>query len=184
MAEIKINLYQNDRKKKAWNSSRYKAHNIICETWWMMEWACMASSGTGLLVFSDNVTEDRSSRINSEVYWDIYTLCPDSAKWSKVDWMALHITSGQWPKTLKKKTQEILKVKGGIFCNGQVNFLILTQLSMHFTCSRQNLRQKDPQKTTTEASCSKDLAKHHKMWCPWVPGLSQSLATKDSPLNI
>ncbi len=34
----------------------------------MMKWAFMASSGTGLLVFSDNVTEDRSSRINSEVY--------------------------------------------------------------------------------------------------------------------
>ncbi len=28
----------------------------------------MASSGTGLLVFSDDVTEDRSSRMNSEVY--------------------------------------------------------------------------------------------------------------------
>ncbi len=44
----------------------------------------MASSGTGLLVFRDDVTEDRSSRMNSEVYWDIYTLCPDSAKCSKV----------------------------------------------------------------------------------------------------
>ncbi len=32
----------------------------------------MASSGTGLLVFIDDVTtEDRSSRINSEVYRDI-----------------------------------------------------------------------------------------------------------------
>ncbi len=28
----------------------------------------MASSGTGLLVFGDDVTEDRSSRIHSEVY--------------------------------------------------------------------------------------------------------------------
>ncbi len=31
----------------------------------------MASSGTGLLVFSDDVTEDSSSRMNSEVYRDI-----------------------------------------------------------------------------------------------------------------
>ncbi len=31
----------------------------------------MASSGTGLLVFSDDVTEDRSNRNNSEVYRDI-----------------------------------------------------------------------------------------------------------------
>ncbi len=29
------------------------------------------SSGTGLLVFSDDVTEDKSSRKNSEVYRDI-----------------------------------------------------------------------------------------------------------------
>ncbi len=53
----------------------------------------MASSGTGLLVFSDDVTEDRSSRMNSEVYRD--TVCPDSVKCSKVDWTALHSTSGQ-----------------------------------------------------------------------------------------
>ncbi len=31
----------------------------------------MASSGTGLLVFIDDVTEDRSSQNNSEVYGDI-----------------------------------------------------------------------------------------------------------------
>ncbi len=31
----------------------------------------MASSGTGLLVFSDDVTDDRSSQENSEVYRDI-----------------------------------------------------------------------------------------------------------------
>ncbi len=31
----------------------------------------MASSGTGLLVFIDDVTEDRTSWMNSEVYRDI-----------------------------------------------------------------------------------------------------------------
>ncbi len=36
-----------------------------------MTWACMASSGTGLLVFIDDVTEDRTSWMNSEVYRDI-----------------------------------------------------------------------------------------------------------------
>ncbi len=34
----------------------------------------MASSGTGLLVFSDDVTEDRSSWMNSEVYRDILSV--------------------------------------------------------------------------------------------------------------
>ncbi len=55
----------------------------------------MASSGIGLLVFCDDVTEDRSSQMNSEVY-RIYSLCPDSAskhleflkvkKWNILQW--------------------------------------------------------------------------------------------------
>ncbi len=52
-------------------------------TWWsVMAWACMASSGTGLLVFIDDVTEDRSSRINSEVYKAILSaqIQPNAAK--------------------------------------------------------------------------------------------------------
>ncbi len=42
----------------------------------------MASSGTGLLVFIDDVTEDRSSRKNSEVYMDILSaqIQPNAAK--------------------------------------------------------------------------------------------------------
>ncbi len=36
-----------------------------------MAWVCMASSGTGLLVFFDDIVEDRRSRMNSEVYRDI-----------------------------------------------------------------------------------------------------------------
>ncbi len=56
-----------------------------------MAWACMASSGTGLLVFSDEVTEDRSSRKNSEVYKDILSaqIQPNAAK-------LIHSTNGQW----------------------------------------------------------------------------------------
>ncbi len=55
--------------EKAWNSSLSKAYNIICETWWssVMARTCMASIGTGLLVFIDDVTEDRSNQKNSEV---------------------------------------------------------------------------------------------------------------------
>ena len=33
-----------------------------------MAWACMAASGTGSLVFIDDVTHDGSSRMNSDVY--------------------------------------------------------------------------------------------------------------------
>ena len=33
-----------------------------------MAWTCMAASGTGSLVFINDVTTDRSSKMNSEVY--------------------------------------------------------------------------------------------------------------------
>ena len=34
----------------------------------VMAWACMAANGTGSLVFIDDVTADKSSRMNSEVF--------------------------------------------------------------------------------------------------------------------
>lgn len=37
----------------------------------VMAWACMASSGTGSLVIIGDVTEDRSSQMNSEVHRNI-----------------------------------------------------------------------------------------------------------------
>ena len=37
----------------------------------VMAWACMASKGTGSLVFIDDMTDDRSSRMNYKVYRDI-----------------------------------------------------------------------------------------------------------------
>ena len=39
----------------------------------VMAWACMSASGTGSLVFINNVTADRSSRMNSEVYRAIFS---------------------------------------------------------------------------------------------------------------
>ncbi len=60
------------------------------------------------------------------------------------------------PKHTAKATQEFLKLKSGIFCNGQVNLLIIS-LAEDKTKGRKTHKH-----TTTEVSCSKGLAKHHK----------------------
>ncbi len=78
----------------------------------------MASSGTGLLVFSDdNMTLDRSSRINSEVYMDILSAQIQS-NWAKLNGCCFIVQMDDDPKHTADATQVFLKVKGGIFCNG------------------------------------------------------------------
>ena len=57
-----------------------------------MSCACMAASGTASLVFIDDVTADRSSSINSEVYRAIISaqIQPNAAKlirWLFTVWM-------------------------------------------------------------------------------------------------
>ncbi len=95
--------------EKAWNSSWSKAHNNICETWWssVMAWACMASSDTGSLVFCDDMTEDRSSRNNSEE--EGYTL----PRFSQMEqsWWRFIVKMDVDPKYTAKATQEFLKEK-------------------------------------------------------------------------
>ena len=72
--ETKINLYQSDGKANVWRkkesahdpkpTSSSVKHDV-------MAWACMVSSGTGSLIFIDNVTHDGSNKVNSEVYGNI-----------------------------------------------------------------------------------------------------------------
>ncbi len=70
----------------------------------------MASSGTGLLVFIGDVTEDRSSRMNSEVYGDILSvqIQPNAAKLIGPRFI---VQMDNDPKHTAKTTQEFLKVK-------------------------------------------------------------------------
>ncbi len=72
--------------------------------------ACMASSGTGLLVFSDHVTEDRSSRMNYEVYRDILSAQIQS-NGAKFIGRRFILQMDNDPKHTAKATQEFLKVK-------------------------------------------------------------------------
>ncbi len=155
--------------EKAWNSSW---SNIICETWWssVIAWAYIASSGTGLLVFIDDETEDKSSWMNSEVYRDILIwVYPDAAKCSKVDWTALLSTNGQWPKTYSKNNP-------GVFESKKVEYSAMTKSitwsQPEWACislaeDKTNGRKSHKQ-TTTEVSCSKGLAMHHKEGNPVI----------------
>ncbi len=70
----------------------------------------MASSGTGLLVFINDVTEDRSSQMNSEVYRDILSaqIQPNGAK---LIGQCFIVHMDDDPKHTAKTTQEFLKEK-------------------------------------------------------------------------
>lgn len=71
--------------------------------------ACMASNGTGSLVFIDDMTKDRSSLVNSEMYWDFLS----AQIQTNAIWMVLHSTDGQGSKTMAQSPD-------------------LNQFSMHF----------------------------------------------------
>lgn len=72
--ETKINLFQSDGKAKVWRRKgtaydpKHTSSSVICN---VMVWACMATSGTGSLIFIDDVTDDGNSRMNSKVYRNI-----------------------------------------------------------------------------------------------------------------
>ncbi len=102
----------------------------------------MVSSGTGLLVFSDDVTEERSSWTNSEVYVDILSAQIQS-NGEKLIGRLFIVQLDSDPKHPAKATQEFLKVK-------KWNILQWPKV------------RKTHKETTTEFSCSKGLAKHHK----------------------
>ncbi len=70
----------------------------------------MASSGSGLLVFIDDVTEDRSRWKNSEVYRDILAaqIQPNAAK---LIGRRFIVQMDDDPKHTAKATQEFLKAK-------------------------------------------------------------------------
>ena len=75
--ETKINLYQSDGKAKVWRKKgtahdpKHTSSSVKHGGGNVMAWACMAASGTGSFIFIDDVTDDGSSRMNSEVYRNI-----------------------------------------------------------------------------------------------------------------
>lgn len=72
-----------------------------------MAWARMAASGTGSLVYIDDVTADRNSMMNSHVYWAVLA-AQIQPKAVKLD-SALPVQMDNDPKILRKQTKNFLR---------------------------------------------------------------------------
>ena len=72
--ENKINLYHSDGKRRVWRSKvtahgpKHTTSSVKHGGGSVIAWACMAANRTGSLVFICDVTADKSSRMNSEVF--------------------------------------------------------------------------------------------------------------------
>ncbi|CAJ0940112.1 unnamed protein product [Ranitomeya imitator] len=114
--ETKINLYQNDGKKKVWrrkgtaHDPRHTTSSVKHGGGNVMAWACMAFNGTGSLVFIDDIRADKSSRMNSEVYRDILSaqIQPNAAK---LIGRRFIVQMDNDPKHTAKATQEFMSAK-------------------------------------------------------------------------
>ena len=98
--ETKINLCQNDGKRKLWREKDQlmtQSRHLICQTW---GWFCYGSgrygpNGAGTLAFIDDFIVDGSNRMNAEVNGG--TLCDQiQPNALRTHWMIFHHSAGQW----------------------------------------------------------------------------------------
>ncbi len=114
--ETKINLYQSDGKRRVWrrkgtaHDPKHTTSSVKHGGGSVMVWACMAASGTGSLVFIDDVTADKSSRMNSEVFGQYYLLIFSQMLQNSLDGR-FTVQMDNDPKHTAKATKEFLKGK-------------------------------------------------------------------------
>lgn len=150
MDATKINLYQNDRKRTKWrrlgalHDPKHTTSPIKHDGGSAMALACIASNGTGSLVFIDDVTEDGSSHMNSEVYMNILSahIQPNSAKMIGQCFTAQMYSD---PVNIPWKLPRSFSwQRSGLFYTGWVNHLISVWSSMHSTRLRQQFKAERP----------------------------------------
>uniref|UniRef100_A0A3B1IQX0 Transposase Tc1-like domain-containing protein n=1 Tax=Astyanax mexicanus TaxID=7994 RepID=A0A3B1IQX0_ASTMX len=114
--ETKINLYQSDGKAKVWRKKgtaqdpRHTSSSVKHGGGNVMAWACMAASGTGSIIFIDNVTDDGSSKINSEVYRQVLS-ANVRRNATKLIGRSFILQQDNDPKHTAKKTKEFIRGK-------------------------------------------------------------------------
>ncbi len=114
--ETKINLYQSDGNRRVWrrkgtaHDPKHTTSSVKHGGGSVMAWACMAASGTGSLVFIDDVTADKISRMNSEVFRAILSahIQPNA---SELIGRLFTVQMDNHPKHTAKATKEFLKGK-------------------------------------------------------------------------
>ncbi len=84
----------------------------------VMAWACMAASGTGSLVFIDDVTADKSSRMNSEVFRAILSAHIQPMLQNSLG-RRFTVQMDNDPKHTAKATKSFWRERSGLLCNGQ-----------------------------------------------------------------
>ncbi len=165
--ETKINLYQSDGKRRVWrrkgtaHDPKHTTSSVKHGGGSVMAWACMAASGTGSLVFIDDVTADKSSRMNSEVFRAILSahIQPNA---SELIGRRFTVQMDNDPKHTAKATKEFLK--------GKKWTKSITWPESDWACislAEDKTEGKMPQEQAgTEDGCSRGLAEHHQGWNP------------------
>uniref|UniRef100_A0A3P9K2C3 Transposase Tc1-like domain-containing protein n=1 Tax=Oryzias latipes TaxID=8090 RepID=A0A3P9K2C3_ORYLA len=136
--ETKINLCQN-KERKVWrrrgeaDDPKHTTSSVKHCGGSVMVWACMAASGTGTLVFIDDVTQDRSSPMNSEVFRDKLS-AQIQVNAAKLIGRRFIIQMDNDPKHTAKATQEFIKAKKWNFLEWPSQSPDLNPIEQHFTC--------------------------------------------------
>ncbi|KAJ7322744.1 hypothetical protein JRQ81_019031 [Phrynocephalus forsythii] len=116
-----------------------------------MAWACVAPNGTGSLVFIDDVTADKSSRMNLELFQPILSahIQPNA---SELTGRRFTVSMDKDPKHTAKATKEFFKGK---------KWNVMQWPSQSPDLLKTKLKGNVQEQAGTEDSYSRGLAEHH-----------------------